>query len=55
MGYPNNDVMDNMAASLTAGIENHLFFGLGGQFPSKFNVVITKIPLFDGMMVWILK
>ena len=30
---PNNNVMDNIAASLTAGVENHHFFGYGGAVP----------------------
>ena len=50
--------IDNMGAnfSLTAGgVENCCFQALGGQFPSKFDTVIPKIPLYEGIVVWILK
>ena len=37
--------------SLTAeGVENHHFSALGGQFPSKFDTVICKISLYEGMV-----
>ena len=53
----NPHYLDNMAAnfSLTAGgVENHHCVALGGKFPSKFDTVIPKKPLYEGMVVWIL-
>ena len=42
--------------SLTAGgVEIHDFLAQGGQFPSKFDIVIPKKPLYEDMVVWILK
>ena len=50
--FPNNDIMDNMAASLTAGgIEIAVFQLQEDQFPSKFDVIISKTPLYIGMLV----
>ena len=50
-GFPDNDVMDNMAASLTAGgVENHHFIGLGIHFLSKFDTVIPRTPFYEGMV-----
>ena len=47
--------MDNMASSLACGGVENCHFWLGGQFPSKFDIVIPKTPLYKGMVVWILK
>ena len=42
--------------SLTGvGVENHLFLVPGGQFLSKFDKVIPKTPIYEGMVFWILK
>ena len=30
-------------------------FGWGDTFPSKFDIVISKTPFYEGMMGWILK
>ena len=37
------------------GVENCHFQLRGCQFPSKFDVVIPKKPLYKDMVVWILK
>ena len=48
--------MYNMATSFTAeGVENCHFLALGDQFHSKFDNVIPKTLLYEGMVVWILK
>ena len=40
--------------SLTAGSDKKSpFLALGGQFPSKFDIMIPKMPLHKGMVVWI--
>ena len=39
-----NDVVNNMATSLTAEEKMSFFFTLGGQFSSKFDTVIRKTP-----------
>ena len=54
----NSHDVENMAAnfSLTAGgVENHHFPALGGQSSSKFDTVFPETPLYEGMVVWILK
>ena len=39
-----------MAGSLT-DVENHNFMALGGQFPSKFDIVIPKTLFYEDMVV----
>ena len=47
-GFPNNDVMDNMTISLTAGgCRKSLFFSSEGVgSPSKFDIVIPKTSVY---------
>ena len=50
--------IDNMTInfSLTdGGVENHHFLALGVKVHYKFDIVIPKTPLYEGMVVWILK
>ena len=44
-----------MAASLTAEERIVIFWLWGGQFHSKFDVVIHKTPLYEGMVVLLRK
>ena len=43
--------------SLTAGglQQNGVFLAPGGSVLSKFDMVIPKTPVYEGMVVWILK
>ena len=51
-GFPNNDIMDNMGTSVTAGgVENCWFFGLRVGFSQNL-IVILKTPLYKGMVIY---
>ena len=50
-GFPDNNVIDNMATSLTAWRKLPLFGDGLVQLPSKLDIMIPKTPLCEGMVV----